>query len=238
MTYYPVAFAVSGDQTTIPNTGTEAGVVNFPYGFGSNYSQPLSTNPSALRVPRQQFNYLMYTMTANWQGLYQVGIVPWITSAENLGTSYSYSKNALVQYSDGNNYFSLANTNTTTPGTDITKWQLWNPSPSAWTVTITASPGSTLAGQTIVANGSTLMTIPLPSTANDGDTFQVIGIGAGGWKTSQAAGQFQRFGNMVTTTGVTGYLASTNQYDGVTLKWSTALGGYIVTASIGNIMVN
>ncbi len=36
--YFPVTFAAIGDKTTIPNTGTEIGPVNFPYGYGSNYS--------------------------------------------------------------------------------------------------------------------------------------------------------------------------------------------------------
>lgn len=423
--YFPVAFAVDGDQTTIPNTGSETGTVNFPYGYGSNYSASIESDPDALTVDRLTFNYLMYEMTLNWQALYQTGTVPWITAAENLTVAFDYAANALVLGPDGNNYFSLVGSNTATPGTAPASWMLWNPSYAAakgeiplagvtggtysfaslgtgctltytvsagvinavsavaaggsgykvgdlitpnggnydavirvltlsgsavatvailyggtgfagataahtqnasaniykihlagvlagnatfimpngtllaaaqeWLIannttgaytttfqisngsnvatgtgviipqgplnaratgidtdgltdiwasapfqppiqtTVAASPGSSLTNQTTVANGSGLMTIPLPVLQNDGDVFQVIGIGAGGWKISQAAGQFIRFGTVVTTTGTGGSLASSNQYDNVTLKYVAALGGYTVTASQGNI---
>lgn len=239
MTYYYInAFAVAGDVTTIPVTGTELGAVNFQYGYGSNYSASLTTNPDALKTDRLTFNYLMNTMTANWQQLYQTGIVPFITSAMNGGSPYSYSKNALVyQVSDGNNYYSLTNSNTSVPGSDPTQWYLWNPSPSSKQVTVTSSPGSALANNTIVTNSASLITVPLPVAQNDGDNFAIIGAGAGGWKISQAAGQKIYFGNTNTTTGVTGSLASTNARDNVSLKYVSALTAWTVVSSIGNLTV-
>lgn len=235
--YFINAFATTGDQSTIPVTGSETGTVNFQYGYGSKYSASLKTDPSALKVDRLTFNYLMYEMTLNWQNLYQNGIAPFISSADNGGSPYSYSKNALVRYTDGNNYYSLVNTNTATPGTDPTKWYIWNPSPSSKQITVTTSPGSALANNTIVANGGSLITIPLPVAQNDGDNFQVIGAGAGGWQISQAAGQEIFFGNMNTTIGVTGSLASTNRYDNITLKYVAALTAWTVVASQGNITI-
>ncbi len=232
--YFPVAFATSGDQTAIPNTGTEIGTVNFPYGYGSNYSEPLASNPDALRVDRVHFNYLMYVMTANWQALYQTGTVPWITSVENLGVSFPYDINSIVQYSDGKIYFNTVDDNTATPGTPASGWQVWQPQVL---VTVTASLGSSAVNTIVVANGGGLMTIPLPATANDGDQFQVSGVGAGGWLISQAAGQQIFFGNMATTLGVGGSLASANRYDDITLKYYTALGNWKVVASIGNMTV-
>ncbi len=230
--YYPVAFAESGDQSTIPNTGTELGTINFPYGYGSNYSASLESDPDALRVDRLHFNYLMYTMTANWQALYQTGTVPFITSMENLGSPFAYALNAIVQYSDGKIYFNTVAANTASPPGN--GWQVWQPQVLK---TVTASPGSTAVNTIVVANGGGLMTIPLPATAADGDTFQVSGVGAGGWIISQAAGQQIFFGNMATTLGATGTLASSNRYDDVTLKYYTALGNWKVVASIGNMTV-
>lgn len=235
--YYINAFATAGDQTTIPTTGTEIGTVNFQYGYGSNYSASLESDPDALKVERLTFNYLMYTMTSNWQQLYQNGLPPFITTAMNGGSPFSYSANAVVLGQDGKNYFSIVGSNTSTPGSDPTKWQIWNPAPSTWEVTDTTSPVSTLANQTRVSNSGSLITIPLPSTQNSNDSFCVIGAGAGGWKISQAAGQKIYFGNLSTTTGTGGSLASTNQYDNVTLRYVTALSAWTVVASQGNITV-
>ncbi len=230
--YFPIAFAASGDQSAVPNTGTEIGTVNFTYGYGSNYSEPLSTNPDALRVGRLTFNYLMYEMTANWQALYQTGTVPFITSGENLGSPFAYAIGATVQFSDGKIYFNTVAANILSPPGN--GWQIWQPQVLR---TITASPGSSAVNTITVANGATLMTIPLPATAADGDTFQVSGVGAGGWLISQAAGQEIIFGNTATTTGVTGSLASANQYDDVTLKYYAALSNWKVVASVGNMTV-
>ncbi len=213
--YYINAFASAGDVTTVPVTGTELGSVNFLYGYGSNYSASLTTNPDALKIDRLTFNYLMNTMTGNWQNLYQNGIIPFISSAMNGGSPFSYSKNALVRYTDGLNYYSLVDTNTATPGTDATKWFVWNPSPSVSQVTVTSSPASSLVNTTVVANGGSLVAIPLPPVAstNDGDTFNIIGAGAGGWSLTQASAQKIYFGNLSTTTGAGGSLASTNAKD-------------------------
>lgn len=240
MTYYYInTFASAGDVATIPVTGTNLSAVNFQYGYGANYSKSLETDPDALKLDRQTFNYLMNTMTANWQNLYQNGVAPWISSADNGGSPYSYSKNALVRYTDGKNYFSLVDTNTTTPGSDPTKWYMWSPSPSTKQVTLTTSPGSTLANNTYVVNSGSLITVPLPPIAGttDGDEFRIIGAGAGGWALSQAALQQIYFGNMNTTIGVGGSLASTNARDNITLKYVSALTAWTIVSAVGNITI-
>lgn len=127
-TYYTTAFANLGDQTTVPVAGTELGTVNFTYGYGSNYSASIQTNPDALTVDRQGFNYLLNTLTANWQQLYQSGVVPFITTAMNGGSPYSYALNALCQASDGTVWFNTQAANTAAPGTSGSKWSLFNPS--------------------------------------------------------------------------------------------------------------
>ena len=125
--YFINSFATSGDQSAIPTTGTEVGTVNFLYGYGSNYSAPISSDPDAILVDRLTFNYLLNKVTNNWQNLYQNGVVPFITSAMNGGSPYSYGINALVLGTDGNVYFSLVSANTTTPGTNPSNWMVWNP---------------------------------------------------------------------------------------------------------------
>lgn len=89
-----------------------------------------------------------------------------------------------------------------------------------------------------VDNGASLVTLTLPTTANLGDFVDIQGFSAGGWKIAQAAGQQIHYGNLATTSGVGGSLASTNQYDYVKLRCAVA-GGTIwtVAASQGNLTV-
>jgi hypothetical protein len=66
-------------------------------------------------------------------------------------------------------------------------------------------------------------------------------MGAGGWKIAQNALQKIHFGNQNTTTGVTGYLSSSNQYDSLKLICTIGDGAsnaeWAVISSVGNITV-
>jgi hypothetical protein len=88
------------------------------------------------------------------------------------------------------------------------------------------------------ANNAGAVTLTLPSTAAYGSIIAMQGKGAGGWVIAQNASQLIHFGNATTTTGTGGSLASTNQWDSLTLlcviantTW-TVLGG-----AQGNITV-
>lgn len=87
------------------------------------------------------------------------------------------------------------------------------------------------------ADNAALVTLTLPATAAFGSIFVVVGKLAGLWKIAQNAGQTIHFGITNTTTGTGGSLASTNQYDVVSLVCSTANTDFIVTSSVGNITV-
>ena len=63
----------------------------------------------------------------------------------------------------------------------------------------------------------------------------VAGKGAGGWKIAQNASQLIHFGVATTTTGTGGSLASSAQYDVVTMVCSVANTTWTVLSSIGNI---
>ena len=69
-----------------------------------------------------------------------------------------------------------------------------------------------------INNGASLVTLTLPAAAVIGDYVEINGQSSGGWSIAQAAGQLIHIGNQVTTTGVGGSLASTNQYDCVRLR--------------------
>ncbi len=86
-----------------------------------------------------------------------------------------------------------------------------------------------------VANNAGLVTLTLPSSAVFGSIFEVTGIGAGGWKIAQNAGQIIYFGNKNTTSGVGGYLASVDDRDAVKLLCVVANTTFQVLSSVGNI---
>lgn len=73
-----------------------------------------------------------------------------------------------------------------------------------------------------VDNGAILVTLTLPASANLGDFVIIQGFSSGGWRIAQAAGQQIHLGNTATTLGVGGSLASTNQYDAITLRCAVA----------------
>ena len=86
------------------------------------------------------------------------------------------------------------------------------------------STSATMAADSIFgADNAGLVSLLLPATAAAGTQIQVWGIGAGGWKIMQSAGQSIKIGpSTTTTTGTGGSLASTGQYDTVTLGCITA----------------
>jgi hypothetical protein len=109
---------------------------------------------------------------------------------------------------------------------------------SSWTV-VTGTSQAMAVDSGYISNNAGLVTLTLPATAAVGSTIQVQGLGAGGWQIAQNASQLIHIGSQVTTTGTGGYLASTNQYDSLTLlcvvantTW-TVLGG-----AQGNITYN
>jgi len=107
-----------------------------------------------------------------------------------------------------------------------------------WNI-VTGSTQTMVAHNAYVENTTGLCTLTLPATSAVGDTIQVAGMNsAGSWKIAQNSGNQIFFGSASTTSGATGYLASTNAYDNVTLTCVTANANWIVTTSIGNISVN
>jgi len=86
-----------------------------------------------------------------------------------------------------------------------------------------------------IANSASLITFTLPATCAQGVEFAVAGLGAGGWKIGQAASQLINFGNVVTTTGTGGSLASSNQFDVVYLVCTVANTQFSVLGSVGNL---
>jgi len=88
-----------------------------------------------------------------------------------------------------------------------------------------------------VANyaGQTTFTLPAPEAAEVGTTVRVVGVNNDtGWKIAQNDGQTIRFGNVTTTTGTGGSLASKELGDAVELL-CVASDTFIVVSAVGNI---
>lgn len=102
--------------------------------------------------------------------------------------------------------------------------------------TVVAGTSQAMAvNNSYVSNNAGLVTLTLPSTAAVGSVMQVSGLGAGGWKIAQNAGQLIRFNSAVSTTGVGGSLASTAQSNSVTIQCVVADTTFVVTAVSGNL---
>lgn len=85
-------------------------------------------------------------------------------------------------------------------------------------------------------DGATLVVFTLPTSAAIGDTIEIQGKGTGLFQISQAASQQIFMGNVSTTAGTGGNLASTLQYDYIRLKALTtgATSTWSVCGSQGN----
>jgi hypothetical protein len=68
-----------------------------------------------------------------------------------------------------------------------------------------------------------------------GATISVIGLGAGGWRVAQNAGQLIHKSGTATTTGTGGHIDSGNRYDAVTLVCTVADTEWTIIASQGTI---
>ncbi len=86
-------------------------------------------------------------------------------------------------------------------------------------------------------DGASLVTFTLPTTSAIGDFVEINGKGSGGWTIAQATGQLINMGNLATTSGATGSLSSTLQYDNVRLRCLTADTIWTVVSSQGNLTV-
>lgn len=112
--YFRIPFASSGTTTAIPETQPGNGAINWTTGYSNVYSLEYPTDPLALLVERAQHNYLWNQVTTTLKNIYENGIPPFIESADNGGSPYSYSKDSLVKRS-GIVYSSNVNSNTTAP---------------------------------------------------------------------------------------------------------------------------
>lgn len=102
---------------------------------------------------------------------------------------------------------------------------------------VTGTSSAIAASNGYVSNNAGLVTLTLPASAAFGDAFRVAGLGVGGWRVAQNAGQTIHIGSSNTTTGAGGRLDSTNRYDALEMLCVITDTDFVVLSSIGNITV-
>lgn len=196
--FFITAFAVSGDKTTVPNGVQTDGSVSYTQGYGPDYEANRLTDPAALLIERQKMNELFYDMTTNIQQYQIYGTPEFITTADNGGSAYSYSKDARVFYDDGGGratWTSLVNSNIVLPGSDPTKWSKSNPG--------FALPPNANYGDITVSSAGTVWTINNLSVTN----AKMATMATGTIKSNITGGTTSPSDNTITT--VLDFLGST-----------------------------
>lgn len=109
----------------------------------------------------------------------------------------------------------------------------------SWVVDSVPGPISLVAGIGHFANEpAATINYTLPAVAIVGDTFSISAMNnATSWDIIQAAGQSIRFGNQLSTAGVTGGVSSNTIGDTITFVCNVPNTGFWVISSIGNLTV-
>ena len=88
-----------------------------------------------------------------------------------------------------------------------------------------------------IANNAAPVVVTIPDACDIGDVIKVAGKGVGGWKVAQNAGDTIHFLNLDTTTGVTGYASSSQQFESIELMCITENTNWTVLDAVGNIYI-
>jgi hypothetical protein len=116
-------------------------------------------------------------------------------------------------------------------------WQALPSGGLAWSV-ITSNLNLMVINNGYICNKAGLLTLTLPSTCAIGKTMRVTGMNTDiGWHIAQLDNQIIHFGSSTTTTGVTGYLESTQMHDSVELVCIVMNLEFVVVSSTGNITI-
>lgn len=106
----------------------------------------------------------------------------------------------------------------------------------SWTE-VTGTTQSMAVNNGYIASNASQVVLTLPASAIIGDTIKVQGKGTGGWRVAQNAGQTIYFNSLISTTGTSGYIESTQRYNSVELVCITANNDWAVNSASGNIQV-
>lgn len=176
--------------------------------------------------------------------LAQLGYIIFSQSANSI-TSVIISKTTLKSGTStaGTNQASLVNTSVTNfngwlDSTDTNVQSALDELDDSQRLTeVTAAAANLAPNRGVIANRGTLVTLTLPTVCKVGDSFEIIGKGAGKWLIAQNANQSIHWIASTTTVGVGGSLAATNVYDSIKFYCTVANLEFTVSSSTGNITI-
>lgn len=102
--FFRFPFAVTGDKTAVPEATQPSGDVSYQQGYGPDYARDPATDPLAKNIERDKMNNLFYDITTAIREYQIMGTPDFITSAQNGGTAFPYSKCARIRYNDGSSF--------------------------------------------------------------------------------------------------------------------------------------
>lgn len=196
--YFDTPFGVAGTRTAVPDGVQPDGSVSYSQGYGVDYTLDPTTNPDALNIEQDKFNQILYDITLAIQYNQQGLPAPFITSAMNGGSPFSYGAYATVIYS-GVAYQSLVGSNTDTPPS--AKWQQINLAPNTFVggvttgsanaqVNATVSPAATsfTSGQSVVSTAGFTNTGSMTYSAG-GETALIVKKNSGSGLVNLSGGE-------------------------------------------------
>lgn len=223
---------ISGIGRTLTNSGTQAaftldgqdGILNQRY-LIKNQTDAAQNGIYALTV--------IGSGTSNWL---LTGVPDFNTSANIHNGGLVYVENGTV---NDETMWQLSCSEPVVVGTTLLNWSAFNFIPLTnftWNVVSGTTQAIEMQNGYITSNvAQTVLT--LPTTATVGQTFRIAGFGTGGWRLAQNASQLIAIGSSTTSTGVLGYLESTNARDSIEVICVTANIEFLVLDMIGNLTV-
>lgn len=160
--FIKIPFAYSGDKTSVPDATQPSGEVSYNQGYGPYYALDQSTDPLALDIERQKFNQVMFDITSVLRQYQEFSVPDFITSSDNGGTPFTYSKGASVRYDGGSGvdvYVSLIDTNTDLP-TVTASWALASAATPDATETVKGKAEIATNSETIAGSDDTRIVTP------------------------------------------------------------------------------
>lgn len=179
--YFIDPFGIDGDRTAVPNDVDPSGYVSYKQGYTSDYALE-SDQVGYKPIERDKWNDIIYQITLALQYWQQNSAPPFITAADNDGTSYSYGAGAKVVKS-GVIYTSLVDGNTQTP--PDTQWSVaapvkWGGTGLAAITLYNLMIGNGTSAPTLLAPSATVG-MPLVSKGNSANpAYDVVAVPGGG----------------------------------------------------------
>lgn len=194
-----IPFAVSGDQTAIPDTDTVNNFVNNTTGYTLDYERLIGTDPLAKAVERAKLNYVFNTYSTLLKMWQDQTFSTWVTPVSS--SVGAYSQYAVTMYG-GAPWQSIVSANTVTPGTDGTKWVPFTNTLPNWGAVAAAT-----AFNTALPGVYTYTATPTDTNAPSGalaGTLAVWSYGSGGSQIQQ-----QHYYDVAGNSWYRGYSSST-----------------------------